>query len=90
MLNAYIEVQNQLSNLDNLEKTYATKNNKVQALTQLTTISMKLFTAARADYMDVLLTQRDVLESRMELVETWMRQMNALVNTYRALGGGWN
>jgi outer membrane protein TolC len=40
--------------------------------------------------MEVLLTQRDVLESRMELIETRMRQMNALVNTYRALGGGWN
>jgi multidrug efflux system outer membrane protein len=66
------------------------KNNQVQALTQSTDISLKLFKSARADYMEVLLTQRDVLESRMELVETRMKQMNVLVNTYRALGGGWN
>ncbi|WP_026993730.1 TolC family protein [Flectobacillus major] len=90
MLNAYIEVANQLSNIDNLEKNYAMKNNQVQALTQSTDISIKLFKSARADYMEVLLTQRDVLESKMELIETRMRQMNALVNTYRALGGGWN
>ncbi|MES2518578.1 MAG: efflux transporter outer membrane subunit [Bacteroidota bacterium] len=90
ILNAYIEVSNQLSNIDNLNKKYDMKNNQVQALTQSTDISLKLFKSARADYMEVLLTQRDVLESRMELVETRMKQMNVLVNTYRALGGGWN
>lgn len=90
ILNAYIEVANQLSNTDNLKKNYDMKNNQVQALTQSTEISLKLFKSARADYMEVLLTQRDVLESRMELVEIRMKQMNVLVNTYRALGGGWN
>ena len=90
ILNAYIEVANQLSNIDNLGKNYEMKNNQVQALTQSTEISLKLFKSARADYMEVLLTQRDVLESRMELIETRMKQMNVLVNTYRALGGGWN
>ncbi|RRB02707.1 TolC family protein [Larkinella rosea] len=89
VLNAYIEVVNQLSNMDNLEKKYNTKNNQVEALTQSTNIALKLFTSARADYMEVLLTQRDVLESRMELIETRMQQMNAQVNAYRALGGGW-
>ena len=90
VLNAYIEVANQLSNIDNLGKNYEMKNNQVQALTQSTEISLKLFKSARADYMEVLLTQRDVLESRRELIETRMKQMNVLVNTYRALGGGWN
>jgi outer membrane protein, multidrug efflux system len=90
ILNACIEVTNQLSNIDNLEKKYNLKNNQVQALTKSTDISLKLFKSARADYMEVLLTQRDVLESRMELIETRMKQMNALVNTYKALGGGWN
>jgi multidrug efflux system outer membrane protein len=89
VLNAYIEVVNQLSNIDNLGQKYIQKNNQVQALTQSTSISLKLFTSARADYMEVLLTQRDVLEARMELIETRMQQLNAQVNTYRALGGGW-
>ena len=89
ILNAYIEVANQLSNINNLERNYEMKNNQVQALTQSTNISLKLFKSARADYMEVLLTQRDVLEARMELIETRMSQMNALVNAYRALGGGW-
>ncbi|PLK44129.1 TolC family protein [Emticicia sp. TH156] len=90
VLNAYIEVTNQLANIGNLEKNYAMKSNQVDALTKSTNISLRLFTSARADYMEVLLTQRDVLESRMELIETRMKQLNAVVNTYRALGGGWN
>jgi outer membrane protein TolC len=39
--------------------------------------------------MDVLLTQRDALESKFELIETKKKQMNAVVNIYQALGGGW-
>jgi multidrug efflux system outer membrane protein len=62
----------------------------VEALNQSTTISNRLFLSARADYMEVLLTQRDALESKFDLIETKMRQMNAMVNIYRALGGGWN
>ena len=89
VLNAYIEVANQLSNIGNLGQKYMQKSNQVDALTQSTNISLKLFTSARADYMEVLLTQRDVLEARIELIETRMQQMHAQVNTYRALGGGW-
>jgi outer membrane protein TolC len=39
--------------------------------------------------MEVLLTQRDALESKFELIETKKNQMNAFVNMYKALGGGW-
>ncbi|WP_092896084.1 TolC family protein [Algoriphagus aquimarinus] len=89
ILNAYIEVANQLSNISNLEKTYDLKSQEVQALTQSVDISTELFNSARADYMEVLLTQRDALESRFDLIETKMKQMNAKVNIYQALGGGW-
>jgi NodT family efflux transporter outer membrane factor (OMF) lipoprotein len=90
VLNAYIEVVNQLSNINNLEQSYATKTREVAALTESTNIANRLFTSARADYMEVLLTQREALESRFDLIETKMQQMHATVNIYRALGGGWN
>lgn len=89
ILNAYIEVVNQLSNISNLEKSYDFKSKEVQALTQSITISNNLFKSARADYMEVLLTQRDALESKFDLIETKKQQMNATVNVYRQLGGGW-
>ncbi len=89
ILRAYIEVANQISNISNLEKSYDLKAKQVQALTQSIDISTGLFKSARADYMEVLLTQRDALDSKFDLVETKMQQMNAVVNIYRALGGGW-
>ncbi len=90
VLNAYVEVANQLSGISNLANSYDLKAQEVQALTQSVAISNNLFRSARADYMEVLLTQRDALESRFDLVETRMQQMHAVVNVYRALGGGWN
>jgi len=89
ILNAYVEVANQLSKISNLERSYDLKSQEVQALNESITISNDLFRSARADYMEVLLTQRDALESRFELIETKKQQMNALVNVYQALGGGW-
>jgi multidrug efflux system outer membrane protein len=90
VLTAYIDVANQLSNISNLEKQYDLQTQQVEALTRSIDISTGLFKSARADYMEVLLTQRDALESRFELIETKMQQMNAMVAIYQALGGGWN
>lgn len=90
ILRAYIDVANQLSNISNLENSYALKSKQVEALTESIAISTRLFKSARADYMEVLLTQRDALEAKFELIETKMQQMNARVNIYQQLGGGWN
>ena len=89
ILNAYIEVANQLSKIDNMAKTYDFKSKQVDALNMSVDISNDLFRSARADYMEVLLTQRDALESKFDLIETKMEQMSAVVNIYHALGGGW-
>ncbi len=90
VLNAYIEVANQVSNISNLQRSYNLKQQQVNALVESITLATGLFRSARADYMEVLLTQRDALEARFELIETKMQQMNAMVNIYQQLGGGWN
>jgi multidrug efflux system outer membrane protein len=90
VLNAYIEVANQVSNITNLRRSYELKQQQVAALVESITLATGLFRSARADYMEVLLTQRDALEARFELTETKMQQMRARVNIYQALGGGWN
>jgi len=89
VLNGYVEVANQVSNVRNLQASYDLKAQQVEALNASITISNNLFRSARADYMEVLLTQRDALEARFQLIETKLKQMNATVNIYRALGGGW-
>jgi NodT family efflux transporter outer membrane factor (OMF) lipoprotein len=89
ILNAYLEVSTQLSNIDNLGKRYDLKSKQVETLTNSIEISNNLFSSARADYLEVLMTQRDALESKLELIETKKEQMIAVVNIYRDLGGGW-
>ncbi|MFZ4928292.1 TolC family protein [Chryseobacterium sp. Mn2064] len=90
VLSAYIEVVNQLSKIHNLENSVGIKTKEVNALTKSIDISNDLFKYARADYMEVLLTQRDALESKFELVEKKVNQLKATVAVYRALGGGWD
>lgn len=89
IINAYGEVSNQLSSIDNLEKSYQLKTSQVDALTQSVDVANQLFKSARADYLEVLLTQREALEAKTDLVETKQKQMSAMIGLYRALGGGW-
>ncbi|WP_345955944.1 TolC family protein [Mucilaginibacter sp. PAMB04168] len=89
ILNAYMEVSTQLSNISNLSKSYELKSKQVDALTRSINISNDLFKSARADYLEVLMTQRDALESKLELIDTKKEQFNAVVNVYKYLGGGW-
>ena len=89
LLNAHIEVVNNLSKVGNLAQSYDLKSQQVDALNASVSISNNLFRNARADYMEVLLTQRDALEARFDLVETKREQFLAKVSVYQALGGGW-
>lgn len=90
VLNAFLEVSTVLSGYQNASKSLATKTKEVDILTQSIGISNNLFRFAKADYLEILLTQREALDSRMELIEIKLKQSQAKVELYRALGGGWN
>jgi NodT family efflux transporter outer membrane factor (OMF) lipoprotein len=89
ILTGFTEVSNQLSNINNLEQQFNLKNKEVEAHLKSIEISNDLFKSAKADYFEVLMTQRDALASRLELMELRKQQLNATTNLYKALGGGW-
>jgi outer membrane protein, multidrug efflux system len=90
ILNGYVEVSNELSNISNLQLIYDKKSEAVEALNNAISISNNLFKSGRANYFEVLSTQREAIESKLELIETKKRQFNAVTNIYKELGGGWN
>jgi multidrug efflux system outer membrane protein len=89
ILGGYMEVSNELSNINNLEKQFDLKSKEVDVLTQSIDISTALFNSARANYLEVLTAQRDALSSRLELIDVKKHEFNAVTNIYRSLGGGW-
>lgn len=88
-LKAFIEVSNQISNLENLKQNYELKEKQVEALNESIDLSIMLFKSARAEYTEVLLTQREALDAKLEIIETKRDQLLANLKLYQSLGGGW-
>lgn len=88
ILNAVVEVVNRMSRVENYSRSIDIKRQQLQALEASVDIATKLFQAARAEYVEVLLAQRDLMDARTVLIQTKREQLAAIVNTYQALGGG--
>ena len=88
ILNAFAEVINRLSKVENYRKSIEIKKQQLESLDASVEAASRLFQSARADYVDVLFAQRDLNDARTVLVETKQQQLSAIVNTYQALGGG--
>ena len=89
ILNGYIEVANGMSNIKNLEERNRLKKEQVGHLTDAIDIADQLFRSAHADYLEVLVVQKEALESQIEQVESQKELCSAVIDLYRSLGGGW-
>lgn len=89
ILNAYLDVANLMSKVKNIDQYYKLKSEETQALEKSIDIANQLFKNSRADYLEVLLNQRDALDAKMELVEAKQKQLSTVVDIYKSLGGGW-
>ena len=89
ILNGYVEVVNELSNIENLKQINALKKQQNEMLIQSVETSTELYKSAKANYLEVLLSQQNSLQTKLELISVKKRQKIAIVNIYKALGGGW-
>ena len=89
ILNGFVEVSNELSNIRHSEQTFNLKSKEAAALAKAVEVSIDLFKSARANYLEVLMAQRDALGAKLELIEAKKQQFNSVTNVYKALGGGW-
>ncbi len=88
VLNAFTEVINRLSEVENTRRSIELKKQQLDALVSSVDIAGKLFQNARAEYVEVLLAQRDLQDARLSLIQSKLQQLTAVVNAYQALGGG--
>jgi outer membrane protein, multidrug efflux system len=88
VLNAFTQVVNRMSKVQNYGRSIEIKKEQVAALELSVELASRLFESARAEYVDVLFAQRDLNDARTALVETKQEQLAAIVDTYQALGGG--
>lgn len=88
--NSFKEVYIVSKNIQNIKNMYELKKEEVDILKKSITTSGELFKAGRANYLEVITTQKNALQSQLELINLYNRQNIALVDLYRAIGGGWN
>lgn len=89
VLNAYVEVANQLLAIKNLEKINVLKKRQNDVLKKSVETSGELHKTVRATYLEVLLTQQKALQSNLELINIIKQQRLSTISIYKALGGGW-
>ncbi|MCA9237548.1 MAG: TolC family protein [Planctomycetales bacterium] len=88
VINAFTEVINRMAKVDNYGKSIAIKKQQLKSLEASVDQANVLFLGARADYIEVLLAQRELMEARMVMIQTKQQQLSAIVYAYQALGGG--
>lgn len=89
MFEAVEEVSSQMGRMENYAAAVAKKREEVVILREGVTISKDLFASGHAAYLEVIAAQKNVLESDLQLVELRKLRFFALIDLYKALGGGW-
>lgn len=88
VLDAFTEVVNRMSKVENYGRSIDFRRQQIASIEAAVNVANKLFQNARAEYGEVLFSQRDLRDARLVLIDTKRQQLSAIVNAYQALGGG--
>lgn len=89
VLRAFVEVANGLSTQQLLAELLEHRQVQREALATSVETADLLFRTGKANYLEVLSAQRNVLDAELQLIEAQKSLRVAEVDLYRALGGGW-
>lgn len=89
VLTGFQEVMNSLKSIENCNQMYTRKQQEVQALNNAVSVANDLYLVGRANYLEVITAQRNVLDAELELANTKRNIFIGAINLYRAVGGGW-
>lgn len=89
-LNAFGEVADALVTRQKLAEVRQEKERAVHAYEDVVTVSMQRYTEGTAAYYEMLQAQQQLFPAEASLAQTKRDQFAALIQLYKALGGGWN
>nr|WP_249665481.1 TolC family protein [Mucilaginibacter sp. Bleaf8] len=89
VLSSFQEVMNSLKSIENYSQMYERKQQEVQALNNAVSVANDLYLVGRANYLEIITAQRNVLDAELELANTKKNIFLGAINLYRSVGGGW-
>lgn len=89
LLTAGKEVSDALAQYNNETKKIAIREKQAEVLTKAASYSDELLTYGLANYLEVLTSKNDALNAKLSLVDNKFQQYKAIIQLYKALGGGW-
>jgi outer membrane protein, multidrug efflux system len=89
VLAAFQEVSDALISRQKLAETLVYDEQAVVALTSSVQVATERYLNGKASYYEVLQAQQDLYPSQRAQVQTQVGQLIAVVQLYKALGGGW-
>ena len=89
VMSAFQDVSAALISREKLEGVRIQQQRAVDALTKAVKVSTERYIAGKADYYEVLEAQQQLFPAQNLLAKTQLNQLLAIVNLYKALGGGW-
>lgn len=86
---AFKETLDALSTLASTREIQAAQQRRVEALSNGYRVAKLRYDAGRIGYLELLDVERQLRQVEQEQVQAQLDQLNATVDLYRALGGGW-
>ncbi|NDI99608.1 efflux transporter outer membrane subunit [Flavobacterium sp. LaA7.5] len=83
------EVSDALANYTNETKKLTIREKQVDALVKAADYSDELLDYGLVNYLEVLTAKDNALNSELSLIDNKYQQYQAIINLYKALGGGW-
>ena len=90
LLNAGVEVSNSLYAYQTAIEKQASRNHQIESLEKAVDYTKELLNYSSAtNYTDVLTSEQALLSARLSSINDRLQQLQAIVDLYQALGGGW-
>ncbi|MCP4333207.1 MAG: efflux transporter outer membrane subunit [Gammaproteobacteria bacterium] len=89
ILTAFREVEDSLVEIETYRKELAAIDRQLKAAKNANHLSLERYDKGVSSYLEVLDTERTLFSTDLKQSETQQLYLNAFVNLYKSLGGGW-